>query len=81
MLGVVAHAVGPTCVALAAALCFFTTWVPDVHYERDIVCVALLVAGAGAGLVHLRGASPRVRIAGALVMASGVAGALAVLSW
>jgi hypothetical protein len=81
VLRVVAHAVGAPCVALAAVLYFLTTWVPDALYKRDLMCVALLLAATGAGLVNLRGSSPRVRIAGGIAMAVGVVSALAVGAW
>ena len=81
VLGVVAHAVGAPCVALAAVLYFFTTWVPDALPKRDLMCVGLLVAGAGAGLVHLRRPAPRARTAGAIAMAVGLASVLVVGMW
>jgi hypothetical protein len=71
VLDVVAHGFGPPCLAVAFLLYFVVGWVPGSSPSREVLCGALLLAGLGASLVTVRGASQRLRMAGAIAMGVG----------
>ena len=80
-LELVAHGLGPPCLAAAGCLFLLVSWVPAALRERDLLCGALLVAGIGASMVTSGGSSPRLRRTGAVVMGIGFAAVAAVILW
>lgn len=71
VLYVIAHGFGPPCMGGAFVLYFVADWVPGSSPRREVLCGALLLAGLGASLLTVRGASQRLRMAGAIAMGVG----------
>jgi hypothetical protein len=79
-LDLVAHGLGPPCLAAAFLLYFFVTWAPS-GITREVICGALALAGLGATVVNVSGNSRGPRLAGAAAMMVGLAATLAVGLW
>ena len=77
-LDLVAQIIAVPCIAAAIALYVFVTWAPDATWKRDLMCGALLLAGAGAGLINVGTASRRLRTTGATTMTVGLVAAVAI---
>lgn len=72
VLDIVAHGLGPPCLAAAFFLYFLVTWAPSSSPKRELICGSLLLAGVGASMVTMRGASQRLRLTGAITMCAGL---------
>jgi len=81
LLDVVAHGLGSPCLAAVFVLYVFTTWAPPAWPRRELLCGSLLLIAAGAHLITLPRATPRMRRVGAAAMAAGLAAVLAAGRW
>ena len=80
-LDLVAHGLGPPCLAAAGCEFLLVPWVPAALCKRDLQCGALLVAGIGASMVTSGGSLPRLRRTGVVVMGIGFAAVAALILW
>lgn len=81
LLDLVAHGVGAPCLAAAFVLYFLVTWAPSAQPKRELVCASLVLAGAGANVIHVFSSSRGMRLAGATAMMMGLVAVIAIGSW
>jgi hypothetical protein len=81
VLDVIAHGLGPPCLAAAFLLYFFVTWAPSASPKRELICGSLLLVGVGASLTTMRDASRGLRMTGAATMGAGLVAIVGLCLW
>lgn len=81
VLDVVAHGLGPPCLAAAFLFCFVVTRAPIASPKRELICGSLLLAGVGASMITVRDASRGLRRTGAMAMCAGLVAIVGLGFW
>lgn len=80
-LDLVAHGLGPPCLAAAGIMFLLVPWTPAATSERELLCAALVLTGIGAGMVTSGNPQGALRRTGATLMTTGLAVLAAAILW